>query len=225
MNINIRMFINQKTLRNSWYRRIRLKLRRWIFDRNVIVKPYRDSMSIFVHVPKSAGKSISSSLYGTDKPGHYYLTDYYLEDEVFCNAAYKFAFIRDPLERLKSAYYFLLEGGGSTGDNTIGEYLKLHTSSFEDFVLNWLNEDRLYSWPHFVPQSEFMCVNGEVAVDFLGRFENIGEDFDTVCLQLGKENNLKEINKTKAEKLGGESLDVKRKVKRLYAQDYFIYGY
>ena len=217
-------FINNKTTKPGNLRKLKLLIRR-IIGRPVLKEYYDSTGSIFIHIPKAAGKSVATTLYGDDKPGHYYASDYYMENKLKFNDFYKFTFVRDPVERLKSAYYFLIEGGGSAGDKKFGRELKKQTASFDDFVLNWLDEDRLYSWIHFVPQYEFLCIDGKLAVDYVGRFENITKNFADVASKINCNNKLAEINKTKSQKievLNGLVID---KIRHLYQRDIELFGY
>lgn len=220
----IELFFRKVVNRNLWMRSVFFRIK-FILGKSVY-KEYCDSTSsLFVHIPKAAGKSVSQSLFGCDKPGHYYALDYQRESLGKFESYFKFSFVREPVERLKSAYFFLCEGGTTEGDKEIGALLRKETESFEDFVLNWLDEEKMYSWFHFIPQADFLLVDGELAVDFVGRFENIESDFDEVAKRLGKKVRLKKINKTKSSKDFEVSGAVKVRVKELYRQDYQLFGY
>lgn len=52
--------------------------------------------------------------------------------------------------------------------------------SFNDFVVNHMQNNYL-TRPHWHYIVDF---NGDVAVDFIGRFENLSEDYKHVCNQL-----------------------------------------
>lgn len=199
-----------------------------VIGRKIIKDYYRNTTSIFIHVPKAAGKSVATSLYCDDKPGHYYASDYKREDPVFFETAFKFGFVRDPYDRLESAYNFLTSGGGNKEDREIGNILLSETTSFTDFVINWLTPDRLYFWQHFVPQVDFLCISGKLAVDYVARFETLENDFDVIVERLALMNvQLASLNKGKlVEKEGRGVLDeCKLKVRELYKADYETFGY
>src|SRR5438034_1342035 len=64
-------------------------------------------------------------------------------------------------------------------------------NSFEDFVMNWLSEDKLDIYWHLMPQYKFITSakdRNKIMVDFLGRFENVQNDFGAVTLKLGFKN-------------------------------------
>src|SRR3954465_5712000 len=73
---------------------------------------------IFIHIPKTAGVSISKSLFGnyTDHAN----IDWYLKhyEKRTVEQYYKVAFVRNPWDRLYSAYVFLRQGGMYEADAT-----------------------------------------------------------------------------------------------------------
>jgi len=149
---------------------------------------------LFVHIPKTAGKSIESYFLGllglrwedranlllraNDDPArgperlaHMTAREYvefeYLTQSQF-DTAFRFAFVRNPWARLVSEYCYRKY------------YLRF---SFSDFVLHHLPPESMRdTYRHVLPQSEFLLnANGDLCVDFVGRFENLQADFDSVC--------------------------------------------
>jgi hypothetical protein len=162
----------------------------------------RDFNCLFVHIPKSAGQSIEQFFVdrlgldwdrdreqlllqanddrsrGTEKLAHLsaaeYVGDGYLEQEEF-DRLFKFSFVRNPWARIVSEYRYR-------------NYF--HHRSFSDFVLNKLPQpgwDDKYR--HVMPQHDMLHDrDGRLLVDFVGRFESLQADFDTVCERLGIDN-------------------------------------
>lgn len=95
-----------------------------------------------------------------------------LAPDVF-NNYYKFSFIRNPWDWQVSLYYFMLQ-------NTKHRQHKLVSKmkNFEEY-LDWrINKD-------LELQKEFIYDNdGKILVDFVGRFENLQNDFNTICSRL-----------------------------------------
>ena len=49
---------------------------------------------------------------------------------------------------------------------------------------------------HFVPQHFFLEIDGELVMDFIGRYENLQVDFQYVCDTLHQENALPHLHKS-----------------------------
>ncbi|MBE9549175.1 MAG: sulfotransferase family 2 domain-containing protein [Proteobacteria bacterium] len=156
---------------------------------------------IFVHIPKVAGQSIEFYFYqklglnrdneedrkelllvnnkdnscGTEKLSHLSATEYvncgHISQHDF-DHYFKFSFVRNPWARLVSEYRYR-------------SYIS--HKSFKDFVMKKLPSpgwDDHYR--HVMPQSEMLFdSDGQLLVDFVGKFEQIESDFKKVCVQLG----------------------------------------
>ena len=98
-----------------------------------IYKKFLKKNSIFVHIPKTAGRSIINSIYGNDLKncGHrtYFFYKYLFTKKRIQNM-YTFSFVRNPYSRLFSAYNFLKKGGENLHDlNAKRDYI----DCFKDF--------------------------------------------------------------------------------------------
>jgi chondroitin 4-sulfotransferase 11 len=94
---------------------------------------YRNFDLVFIHVPKAAGTSISNALYGVDVP-HYTMQHYLKVDPFFFSQVPSFAVVRNPFERVFSAYRFLVQGGTRDVDvRYASRYEKF--KSFADFLM------------------------------------------------------------------------------------------
>ncbi|MFP4354891.1 MAG: sulfotransferase family 2 domain-containing protein [Phycisphaerae bacterium] len=78
--------------------------------------PFDKYRCIFVHIPKAAGVSVCQTLFGNLAGGHDTIEKY---QKVFSWSDYKryfkFTFVRNPWDRLASAYRFLRKGGSRSG--------------------------------------------------------------------------------------------------------------
>lgn len=151
---------------------------------------------IFVHIPKCAGVSVCRSLFGDFGAGHYPLTTF---RKVFSPTDYsdyfKFAFVRNPWDRLFSAYRFLKRGGFNPVDRRWAEQHLAGYHNFGDFVRGWVTPDNVRSWVHFRPQCDYLQVpDGIPGIDFIGRFENLEADFARLCERLGLQRQLETLN-------------------------------
>ena len=94
-------------------------------------------------------------------------------DHIFSNSEVldvpvRVAWVRNPIERLVSAYSFFhyLNESGKNGQNTPN---KLHTSSWESFIDHILETKN----PHWCKQVEALTLNGEYTATISHKFEDI----------------------------------------------------
>lgn len=148
---------------------------------------------IFVHIPKTAGQSIEHALLnhlgikwhsrapyllrknddrklGPERLAHLKAIEYtscgHVDQQIF-ESYFKFAFVRNPWDRLVSEFHY----------RTFPRKL-----TFEDFVYkHTVCEDWTDRGRHIIPQSNYLFEeNGNQLVDYVGRFEEIERDFEFV---------------------------------------------
>jgi hypothetical protein len=219
-----------KTLSPKGYRHFQ-EMRMFDTDRGRSLKPFDEKKCIFVHITKCAGISIATSLFGNLGGGHLRATHYQLifnqrEFEEY----YKFTFVRNPWDRLVSAFLFLKKGGANKIDRQWAEENLSQYTDFHTFVTNWVNRKNVNTWKHFVPQYKFLCQPGKQVpvVDFIGHFECINEDFATIQKRLGCSTSLKHLNKTEGVKKEYREYyteATKQIVADVYKEDIDIFGY
>ena len=162
---------------------------------------------IFIHIPKTGGTSIGRSLFGDFEGNHMPVATYQMiYDRATFDRLFKFAVTRNPYDRLRSAYQFFRRGAdriphsGMT-DISLRKDSKTEVNryaDFEDFVLNWLTPSTARNHEHFRPQHRFVCdPSGTLQLDYVGRFESLGESFTAIADQLGVETQLIHDRKTK----------------------------
>lgn len=147
---------------------------------------------IFIHIPRTGGSSIEKALCGKDwfnihAPSKH-LTAYsakkiYAE---YWNKYFKFTFVRNPWDRMVS----LLKYG-----NFYGVYLGVkNIINAENYFTNfkkveydkrYFNENQFNDY-HPIERSIYQNIFG-TEMNFIGRFENLEEDFSKICLM----NNIK----------------------------------
>lgn len=96
----------------------------------------------FIHIPKTGGKSIHRSLYGTNV--HWDSLAYHnsIRDHKFSNNPHKFSIIRNPFSFYVSLYHFFREYG-----NQITNPLKaISTLSFLDFICTITDCEKFKKW-------------------------------------------------------------------------------
>lgn len=162
-------------------------------------KSFDDTRSIFIHIPKAAGVSVCKSLYGNLAGEHCPVSRYqYIFSKKDFYSYFKFTFVRNPWDRLFSAYTFLKSGGFDKNDKNWAAKNLSQFNSFEQFVTKWLTLENIQTYTHFVPQTDLLFLPGSsvIPIDFIGFFENIEHDFTLVAEQVNKKATLKYLNKT-----------------------------
>jgi hypothetical protein len=206
------------------------KLREGLSPEGYTLKPFEDYGCIFIHVPKCAGQSIRASLFENLQPGHINVYTYQLiyPKRIF-DSYFKFTFVRNPWDRLVSAYLFMRAGGAHKKDQ---EWAQAHLADYPDFasfVQEGLQRKEILSWPHFRPQVQFLKgQQGRIEMDFIGRFENIQEDFRYIADHLGIPGELLFINKTKTKRNPYQAYysdDLREIAARVYREDIKAFHY
>lgn len=221
---NINRFLRQSYYTQAQYLRRRTNCPA---DGNSL-HPFDQSRSIFVHIPKCAGISVNHTLYGNLAGGHKTLDQYLRIFEPRLALSYfKFSIVRNPWDRLVSAYHFLQKGGANQQDKDwfnrqLGDY-----PTFESFVYGWLTIKNARSWYHFRPQVDFLLdSSGKVSLDFIGHFENLQADFDYIAKRLGKDVILTNSNKSKhVDYRSYYDQGMRDIVAQVYAWDIALLGY
>ena len=181
-------------------------MKRWLpknLKNQIIGDPFQEFNHeyecIFIHIPKCAGISVGKSLFGV-MAGHSKVWHYEFYDEQLFQKYFKFTFVRNPWDRLVSAFYFLKKGGRNSVDR---EWAKTHldnVTSFNEFV-EQMGDDLVFqsnvlNQQHFRPQIQYLKdTEGVVNLDFIGKFENLEEDYSKIAEELDVKSTLKEINK------------------------------
>jgi len=164
----------------------------------------RELSAIFIHVPKNAGMSIYRALgmevgpHGTHIPATVYQR---VEPDLF-QRSFKFAVIRNPWDRLVSAYHYLPGSPFPTDQRWSARHLG-KTPDFPNFMRaleNPVFRARILTGLHFQPQSFSLCdAHGGLAVEHLIDFEHLARGVEEVGRRLGVAVDLPEINRSKHE--------------------------
>lgn len=98
---------------------------------------------------------------------------------------FKFAFVRNPWDRLVSRYAYLLRN-----ENHPRHYFVKCMKGFEDYVEWEISRGKMF-------QHTYVCdANGKMIVDFVGRFEQLHEDFAKICERLNIQAALPQVNQS-----------------------------
>lgn len=210
-------------------RRFRRLRRRMKVDGYSLV-PCDHHRCIFVRVPKCATQSIARSLFGNLGGGHLTIDQYRLVYPAReFHAFYKFAFVRNPWDRLVSAYFFLSKGGVNDYDKNWFDDNLSGYADFEAFVEQWLTPEHADSGLHFRPQHRFLCLpNGSLGVDYVAYYERIEQDYEVIARHIGAAPTLKHVNASANRRRDYRDYYTPRMrdiVADVYAQDIALFGY
>lgn len=194
---------------------------------------------IFIHIPKNSGTAMTEAIQkinkntkilklvertgeniGVDKMHLYYeVIDKFIPKKIL-NEYIKFCIIRNPYNKLYSAWNFIKERHGYNNVN--------------DFIKYKLNEEFIYGKEliprdarvHYRPQFTFIYDENEKQfVDFIIRYENLNNDIEKLNtiynfnIPLYSNNN---IEKNYISKFNKESIT---KINKLYEKDFLLFNY
>lgn len=193
------------------------------------VSRYLDANCIFVHIPKAAGTSVAVATLGR-RAGHFTAREMqeFMGREKF-GSMFSFSVTREPLDRLKSAYNYVVNEGGEHGG--LREEEVFRSRSFRDFnafVQEWLVfQDLTTTNLLFKPQHSFICEpSGNVMVNYVGKIENTSAVEMELSQHLGKAVQLGRKNRTRSHKKPiNVSPETATLVQELYQKDYSILQY
>lgn len=146
---------------------------------------------IFIHVPKCAGTSVKQALNlpGRGHPSwHWFATN--SPDK--WNSYLKFTIVRNPWDRFVSAYVYATMKESYWHGEHAGlhpDYPLLSQKSFVECCRLAQQQRQLLQHESWYPQYLWLTqsTNGQIRlmVDLVLRYENLGEDFRTLCQRLG----------------------------------------
>lgn len=106
---------------------------------------------------------------------------------------YKFAFVRNPWSRLVSKWNYRVRSASESGSESFRQNsIKFveKNKTFGEYIRNIKSPNLCYSWIY--------DRSGNQLVDFVGKFENLQEDFNQICCEIGiPKQQLPHANKTK----------------------------
>jgi len=153
---------------------------------------------VFIHIPKTAGTTIRKGVFNEDYEGPVF-EEIPKEWEKY----FKFAFVRNPYDRMVSAWKMFTSGMQKT-QWVYNDKLPLENISFLDFLklatddsIEYSSRKDIYSVlrHHTLPQTHhYHCFQ---YADFIGRFENLSADFKIIAEKIDlKDYSISHLNKT-----------------------------
>ncbi len=106
---------------------------------------------------------------------------------------FKFAFVRNPWDWHVSMYHFILKETAHIHHQRVKGFV-----GFTDYVRWMVNENKPFAKGATRHQKDMLCnPAGKVMVDFVGRYENLADDFSYVCRILNLQTTMPYLNKSK----------------------------
>ena len=199
---------------------------------------------LFVHIDKAAGSSIALALQPIDArrkssrwrrrlvwlgrlnrlgsyrslefPAHAYASaaKRCLPPDVYASL-FKFAFVRNPWDRLVSRYAYLLHNEKHPRHEFVQKM-----KGFDDYVAWEIRRGKFFQHTYVTGS------DGKLIVDFIGHYERLPEDFAMVCSQLGVSADLPRANASSHRDYRTYYSDVTRELVRNYfKRDIELFGY
>jgi len=137
---------------------------------------------VFIHINKTGGSSVGRAL-GIGLDHSTALEKYRQLGAAAWERKFTFTLVRNPWDKVVSHYHYRVETGQTRLDDT--------PVSFDEWLrLCYVERDPRYrDQPRmFMPQRQWLVnEEGELMVEFIGRFENLAEDFGRICQRLSIE--------------------------------------
>jgi len=147
---------------------------------------------IFIHINTTAGMSIAKVL-GLNEKQHFTAIEFRQKiDAEKWEKVFKFSIVRNPWDKVVSQYFHRLK----TNQIGLGDY----RIDFKKWVKLTYGEQnpKYYDDPkYFMPQLDWLTDDkGDIMVDFIGKFENLENDFQHICDRISVTVDLPFVNKS-----------------------------
>lgn len=165
-----------RTLPKSFSSRLDAYRNRLIYDKSKL---------LFFHIPRSAGTSVATSLYGKSIL-HVKASQYQKMFPKHFDECTTFSIFRDPVDRFLSSFKFIKSAGSKHLDIDYQELYSTKVFSTPSTFLRFLvdNPDKIYIDNVFHPQCDFIISNeGNLLVDHVFHFSNLSEVEDFIRRQ------------------------------------------
>ena len=139
----------------------------------------------------------------------------HLDDTVW-NDYFKFGFVRNPFDRFVSTCFFLNRSDPNFAQVAV------------PFMKDRLQRHRFQQRILVKPQYQQLCWSGgDVALDYVGRYESLQQSYDEICARIGIPGNELGVKNTSKHKTFDSYYDddLRNSVAELYAEDLRVFDY
>lgn len=193
---------------------------------------FREAGVVMIHVPRTAGTSMSEALYGRFI-GHFTLADLLAVGPDDVLALPRFAVARNPWSRLVSAWFKVLQADTHSLKRQRAAIPKVRAedptaADFDRFVHEWLVDQDFRGLDLvFQPQSDFLTDrSGCIALQHLGRYESLTETVVWLSDTVNRKIDLPHLNAGSHGRYRSLYTDGCRDtVAKVYARDIELLGY
>lgn len=159
----------------------------------------KELKSVFVHVPRTGGTSVEQILrpHTTKNPifGHTTAVEFQMMFPEEWENYYSFGYVRNPWDRLASSFFYMQRSHRESF--FVKNFVLPYRLDLSSFIMNVVRDSpsSIFMIEHLRPQFHYLCnTDRSLAVDFVGRFESINEDWKIIADKIGLEESLPHTN-------------------------------
>ena len=173
---------------------------------------------LFIHIPRTGGTSMERRDIFNQIAQKYSTMEYCkkmagLNPSMNFDDYFKFAFVRNPYDRFASGvlrYSMVID--------------KVPKEKFSEYVVDSPNV--FEKWRTSKPMHPYLTIDGKLdSMDFIGRYENIQEDWSKVCKIMGVPDDLPHMNKSGYTYENIYTDEARELVYEYYKKDFEMFNY
>jgi len=177
----------------------------------------RIKRAVFVHIPRTAGRAVRKTLPSwVEDIGHTVPDRTHLD-------AFRFTFVRHPVDRFVSSYFHLIDVPSSAEDNSFTRRRCALRDKYGKSINKFVEDRGFADWvfPHFLPMIHWF----RWGMDFVGRYESIDEDWHQLTVLLEMSATLELNVAHRAKKYDALSEKAAETVRKYYVEDMKRFSY
>ena len=190
-------------------------------------KIYDQKKFLFIHIPKTAGKSIDAII-GVKGACHLTYLEYEAAVKGKINDYYIFTIVRDPADRFVSAYNYLSKGGNQSKESIdfCTRWIK-PGKNINDFVINSLTRPEVFNGNlMFKPQYQFLMginknISDRINIFYFNDLENELAKIPS-HIKIGELTHINKSQSPENQKISTQALALLHKI---YADDYRLFDF